>query len=347
MMSSESVKRFPDCPHRNGFACSWISERIGRLYGVNPLICNHVCKSAGPYCGQPATNEESFLAAMWRRSSPLGDANLARRVVVNYSRPVDIHIPKLWPEIKKAITFLDGKAGYAGAMLTGSVILRIDTAPKDLDIVLRFDTAANALLALQGLPQKIAGIKTDFFYYIGENPDVYFACLDCESKKLYLSGWLPLTINSIEDGIETILAPESRFGEMVRSLLAQSPELLKAASTGWQGVMREWDSLTKFVAAARSRGILATAKHIAGLDKTDGFHVDQETYKLRRNSCFGDESKPACPMLVTNAKGHRFCGACRCGETQIARLDADTAEDYTKLHHPVLHCPIKREGFTR
>lgn len=347
MTSYELVNKFPECPHRVENYCGWISEKVGRLYGVSPLICNRVCASAGPHCGKPAIAEESFLKKMWSRMSPLGGENLARRVVANYAKPANIIIPKIWPEIKNALAGLQSESGFVGLLLTGSVILNRPQAPKDLDVVLHFQTAADAVKCKQRLPETIAGIKTDYFYYIGNQPDVYFACLDCDAKKLFLSRWLPLTIESIAPGIEVIRHEENQFGQAIRELLNQPPNIKKQAASGWNGVFREWDKLTKFVAAARSRGILATAKHVAGLDNTDGFHVDEATYKLRSDSCFGSESKPACPVLVTNAKGHRFCGACGCGETQIARLDADTPEGYTKLHYPALRCPLNREGFIK
>lgn len=342
MMLSDSLRTFPQCSQLSGSACEWISQRVGRLYLVSPLVCNHVCKLKGPYCGNEAASPEGFLQAMWQRSSPLGDANLARRVASNYERPANVHIPAVWAEVKAALAHLDNLPGYLGSMLTGSAILRKSGALKDLDIVLRFDSAAAALRHTANLPKEIGGVKTDFFYYIGKAPDVFFACLDCEARKLYLSGWLPLKIETIEAGIEIVPAPASEFGGLIRRTLAQSD-----GKTGWIGVTKEWESLTKFVAAVQSRGIIATAKHIAGLNESDGLHVDRDTYQLRAKSCFGDGKQPPCPLLVTNAAGHRFCGACGCGESKIARLDADTAEAYTKLHHPVLHCPLNREGFTR
>lgn len=342
MMLSESLKSFPLCSNLSGSACEWISQRIGRLHLVSPLVCNHVCKAKGPFCGQEPKDAVGFLQDMWQRASPLGDANLAQRVASSYERPADVHTPEIWQSVKQALAGLEGKPGYLGAMLTGSAILRRSAPLKDLDIVLRFEDAATALRYAGNLPKEIAGIKTDFFYYIGKSADVFFACLDCEARKLYLSGWLPLKIKSIDPDIEIVQAPESRFGAMVKRMLAQ-----KAGREGWLGVSREWERLTKFVAAAQSRGILATAKHIAGIDETDGFHIDQDTYELRRKSCFGDASQSQCALLVTNADGHRFCGACGCGQSKIARLDADSAEGYSKLHYPVLHCPLNREGFTR
>lgn len=347
MTSYELVNKFPDCPHRVENYCGWISERVGRLYGVSPLICNRVCANAGPFCGNPPKAEATFLKKMWSRMSPLGGENLARRVVANYAKPANIIIPPIWQEIKISLASLAEASGFKGLLLTGSVILNREQLPKDLDIVLHFQTAADAVRCNVTLPKFIAGIKTDYFYYIGNQPDVYFACLDCDAKKLYLSRWLPLTIATIDPQIEVIRHEENQFGQAIRELLNQPPNIKKQAAAGWNGVFREWDRLTKFVAAAQSRGILATAKHIAGLDNTDGLHIDQATYEIRRNSCFGDESKPACPVLVTNARGHRFCGACGCGETQIARLDADSPESYDKLRHPVLHCPLNREGFTK
>ncbi len=338
-------KNFPICQHRTGRFCGWTSQRIGRLYSVTPLICNLPCWKYGPHNGKEAEDEKTFLAQMWNRNSPLGDQNLARRVVSNYSKPADIHVPKIWPEIQERLGYLSGIVGFRGVMLTGSVILRRDAPLKDLDIVLKFDNVASALVAKDTLPKTIGGIKTDFFFYIGD-ADVYFACLDCEERKLYLSRWLPLKIASIDEGIEVIERGTNEFGAAVKAMLEQEPVDRRAAMAGWRGVRLEWERLTSFVAAARSRGIMATAKHVAGLNNSDGFHCDAETLQKRQHSCFGDESKPACALLVTNAAGHRFCGACGCGETEIARLDADTSDQYGKLHYPHLRCPLNKEGFT-
>lgn len=341
MMSSELLNTFPVCQHRTANFCNWTSQRLGRLYSVTPILCNITCRKFGPHDGQPPADEPRFVGQMWQRISPLGEKNMARRVVASYQVPADIHVPALWPEIQERLGYLSGIVGFRGVMLTGSVILRRDATLKDLDIVLRFDNVASALVARDTLPKTIGGIKTDFFFYIGETPDIYFACLDCEERKLYLSRWLPLKIASIEPGIDVIERGANEFGEVIKAML-----LADAAKAGWLGVREEWKRLTSFVAAARSRGIMATAKHIAGLDNTDGFHCDTDTLQKRQRSCFGDSSKPACAMLVTNAAGHRFCGACGCGETAIARLDADTPDHFSKLDYKVLRCPLGKEGFT-
>lgn len=345
MMLSEQLRQFPECPHRTGNYCTWISERIGRLYSVTPILCNFTCRTSGPHKGQNPPHEETFLASMWNRNSPAGDKNLARRVLSNYARPVNVHVPAIWQRIKDSLEFLNNITGFDGIMLTGSVILRQDETPKDLDIVLRCQTVASAVVIRETLPKYIAGIKTDFYFYIGDKPDVYFACLDCEARKLYVSRWLPLTIASIEPGIEVVERGTNTYGKALRALLVD-PVPMPEAQAGWRGVFREWQQLTSFVAAARSRGIMATAKHVAGFDNTDGFHCDNETLQKRRDSCFGNGQKPPCALLVTNSRGHRFCGACGCGETQIARLDADTPEQFSKLDYKVLRCPIKADGFT-
>jgi hypothetical protein len=41
-----------------------------------------------------------------------------------------------------------------------------------------------------------------------------------------------------------------------------------------------------------------------------------------------------------------FCGGCGCGNNDLARLDADSPDEYTKLHYPYLECPLKRSGFS-
>lgn len=347
MMLSERLNKLPECQHRTENFCGWLSQRFGRLYSVTPLLCNFTCARHGPYCGRQPENETGFIRQMWKRNSPLGDGNLARRVMRNYSRPVNVHVPEIWPKIRECLNWLESISGFRGLMLTGSVILRRAESMKDLDIVIRCDNVQTAITIKECLPSRIEGIKTDFYFYVGDNPDVYFACLDCDAKKLYVSRWLPLTIASVEAGIEVVMQPENGFGRLVVETLAKPEGVTEEARQGWNGVFREWERLTSFVAAARSRGILATAKQVAGIDNGDGFHCDDSTLQRRKASCFGNAKSLPCPVLVENGAGHKFCGACGCGQTQIARLDADTPDGYSKLHYPTLRCPLNRDGFTQ
>lgn len=54
----------------------------------------------------------------------------------------------------------------------------------------------------------------------------------------------------------------------------------------------------------------------------------------------------SCPHLVKD-EGNAWCGACKCprnmGDTHMLPRQEG---DYTKLHHPRLHCPVRNAGFS-
>lgn len=127
-----------------------------------------------------------------------------------------------------------------------------------------------------------------------------------------------------------------------RPIKVVDPEVFRARS-GWQKAKETWVKADSFLTAIRSRGLLATLADAVGLSAA-GNRVDERTYQERHKSCFGDQSAAPCPMLVKNAKG-AFCGACGCGEKRLARLD-DREAEYSKLHYPVLQCPLQRPGFS-
>lgn len=72
--------------------------------------------------------------------------------------------------------------------------------------------------------------------------------------------------------------------------------------------------------------------------------IDPEMLALRRKSCFNQP----CPSLSIARDGVRhYCGACGCGEKEIAMLDDPMGEGrYTKLEYPKLMCPRRRPGFS-
>jgi glycosyltransferase involved in cell wall biosynthesis len=128
-------------------------------------------------------------------------------------------------------------------------------------------------------------------------------------------------------------------------------ELISAAkkeSETWNVVKPTWTSALKFLNAVKSRGILSTTLDVIGINDTFGNRVSDEIYKQRRLSCFGDKNNginPCYRLTHTPNRGY-FCGGCGCGNNDLAKLDGDTPDEYTKLHYPQLECPLKRTGFS-
>lgn len=116
----------------------------------------------------------------------------------------------------------------------------------------------------------------------------------------------------------------------------------------WTKVKPTWANAIKFLEAVKSRGVVATVLDVAGADKSAGDRVSEEVYIQRKLSCFGDVDKniPKCERLKEIPGRGFFCGGCGCGNSDLARLDSDTSEEYNKLHYPYLECPMQKKGFS-
>lgn len=123
---------------------------------------------------------------------------------------------------------------------------------------------------------------------------------------------------------------------------------LETPDVSWQSVKPTWANAFKFAKAVKSRGLLATALDVVGVNPSLGDRVSDEVYQQRKISCFGDSDKgiePCRRLKFVEARGF-FCGGCGCGNNDIARLDSDVPNEYTKLHYPKLECPLRRKGFS-
>lgn len=142
-----------------------------------------------------------------------------------------------------------------------------------------------------------------------------------------------------------IPAPHPKFSNpKVEAALKQA----KKDTDQWNVVKPTWDKAMSFLEAVKSRGIISTALDVTGVNKTKGVRVSDEVLKERRLSCFGDKEQKIAPCTRLNFVQNRgfFCGSCGCGNNNLARLDADSPDEYTKLHYPELECPLKRKGFS-
>lgn len=106
----------------------------------------------------------------------------------------------------------------------------------------------------------------------------------------------------------------------------------------WAEVKHTWSDATSFIAALKSRG-------------TDNRRVPLPILEQRTVSCFGtnlagSQVADPCPSLTGSPERGWWCGACGCGQTDIARLDDPTGEGYPKLAYPILNCPRRRKGFS-
>ena len=124
-------------------------------------------------------------------------------------------------------------------------------------------------------------------------------------------------------------------------------ESVKFNKGDWEAVKPTWSNALKFLAAAKSRGVVSTALDAMGVSKAFGDRVSDEVLQQRRLSCFGDKGMvAACSRLRYTSQNGYFCGGCGCGKNELARLDADSPDEYTKLHYPELQCPLKKKGFS-
>ena len=143
-------------------------------------------------------------------------------------------------------------------------------------------------------------------------------------------------------------SPETRKMMSGSDGLAKLVKDAKKNSESWQMVKPTWENAIKFLDAVKSRGLVSTALDTVGISKLFGNRVSEEIFQRRKLSCFGDKEKniDSCSRLkYVQSRGY-FCGSCGCGENDLARLDADSPDEYTKLHYPELQCPLKRKGFS-
>lgn len=143
-----------------------------------------------------------------------------------------------------------------------------------------------------------------------------------------------------------IILPNSKNPYLLKA--NQMIEEAKKESMTWNKVKPNWENALKFVNAIKSRGILSTAISVIGVNNTLGERVSNEILEKRKISCFGNKNlnAPICSRLkFINNKGY-FCGSCGCGDNNLARLDGDFDEEYTKLHYPYLQCPLQKPGFS-
>lgn len=241
----DELSVYPKCEHLldNPFSdkpsktCSWVSERVGRVYPTSQAWCNLVCHKVGPYCGQKEAESQEFLKRSLLRHTQIMNKAFYEKIVAKYQTPTDISIPSTYESIKQALSSLWKMDGFKGILLTGSCIIsNAPWPPKDYDIVLQFDTLANVIKgvdAIKALPKEIGGIKTDYFYYLGENPDLYFVSLDCDNKILYTSQWFELKLNKLQEGITVIHKTPPLLTNVIESFFNEKEiEELKARGVG-------------------------------------------------------------------------------------------------------------------
>ncbi len=230
-----SNETFPQCPHLHKFdyerrhnflagkvnLCSWCSDRLAKEFEVAPLFCKNVCKQQGPYCGKTISPEEEqkFLAkAFFYKFIILGATNLnfIKKILKSYMKEMDVQIPSVWPDIKKATEHLHKFPFFTGVRLTGSIVSKKDTY-KDYDIVLCVTdiVKAHEEKFLDNLPEFINGVRCDYFITNSPENVLFFICLDCDKKILYTTKWFELKLKSISPDITVIKCETKGMHEMI------------------------------------------------------------------------------------------------------------------------------------
>ena len=365
------MREFPKCPYLiNGSkskVCKILAEQSGGILGpVSPIRCEVTCKLKGPYCGKEFSSEKTsqFVAdellmsrIFWK------NGEFMKRVLNKYLSKVNINMPhKEWLEIKTALTPFIEKKLIESIFLTGSLILKINKH-KDYDILLKIKSWENFDLIESSLPEYINGVKCDYFFTVDENMlDRFFTVLDYENKTLYQSSWYTLNIESIPDDIIIKTSVPLKINEYIKDkmidIIARSKaqeikddddlsDTLIESKIGWTYVKNTWDKANSLFMAAKSRGIIPTIKQYAGFETNEGNVVSDDIYNKRKQSCFGNKELniPKCEVLKTSINGYVMCGACGCGENNIANLE-EISGSYSKLMYPYLECPLKKEGFS-
>jgi len=212
------VHQLPDCPHRQQRYCEWVTDRLGRLYGISPIFCNFACSQCGPYCGRPVTPEQErqFIKVSWERmqqTPSFGDGSFASEILQRYQKRAEIWIPPEWPLIRDTLLPIVNGPGLRALGLTGSLIVKnARKPPKDYDVVIWYRSlkeylAADFMQRDQRLPKQINGVAVDYFDAVAERPSAFFVTLVPETKTLHASRWFPSASLIVPPDI-TILWPD-------------------------------------------------------------------------------------------------------------------------------------------
>lgn len=145
---------------------------------------------------------------------------------------------------------------------------------------------------------------------------------------------------------------QSQREVLVPLLIRSKPEEREKAlnDEAWLDAIHKrnrWDSVKPSWERAASFGKAIVSRVMGGC-------AGPETRAERVKSCFGTQNgepvQPACPSLRTSPTepGQFFCGACGCGDTELARFSVKGVEqkNYDKLDYPALECPRQRPGFS-
>lgn len=364
--------QYPNCPNlisgNNNKICKVLAEQTGGMLGpIPPIRCNVTCKLNGPYCGAPMSKEKiSKFAADELLMSRMfwKNGEFMKKVLNKYLTKVNINFPELeWNKIKSALEPFILSGHIEKIYLTGSIILKIKKH-KDYDILLKIKSWENFSEIEKMLPVEIDGVMCDYFFTVEDTVvDRFFTILDCENKILYESSWYKLDIESIPSDItiKTSIPLEinkyidSEMKNIIKGALNfpdvemsnENVEEILKSKIGWAKVKNNWEKASSFYVAASSRGFIPTIKQFIGINNSDGKVVNSKIYEERKISCFGDKNNgiSPCKVLKKGLSGNWMCGACGCGDNNIAALN-ETSGSYSKLMYPELQCPLKRKGFS-
>jgi hypothetical protein len=372
--SDKFCNNFLKNPFSGETYCDFLSKRIGQEFKIPIQLCHEHCIKKGPYNNKAITeNEEKEFVINSIKKYNSDFINSINQISKDYDIIYDIKIPEFYDKIKKELHFLKNYKGFKKFTLTGPC-LTIDGADR-IDIILWFESLEDWLSQNinKNLPRLIENKKINFFIYTGrieETSSMIVFQLDIEDKILYTSKWFDLKLLKIPDdfkikyskceyynfefkktSIENIIKNESYQNDdsiKIENSLNQNNTQQKKYKFGWKSVAESWGKASQFLNAVNSRGIISTALDYANIDNSGGERVSDDIYKMRYESCFGNETNniPACIFLSKDPDDMFFCGGCGCGSNKLAILTSKEKNGYSKLHYPHLECPLAKPGFS-
>lgn len=224
----EQINQKIDCCNhikQNNSYCKYLSEKTGRLFPVSKAFCNLYCRKVGPFDNRELTYEESYKftsTGIEKNISYVMNKPLIKKILINYSLPISIVVPKIWEDIVKNLEPFKEKIGFKEILLTGSIITSTaKEIPKDLDIVLYFDDLNADIIKTfdkKILPETICNIKTDYFLCFKQKHAPFFTQLSPNEKKVYVSEWYTPNIVSYPDDFEIIYIKYNGYDENLKNL---------------------------------------------------------------------------------------------------------------------------------
>ena len=311
----------PECPHRHGNHCRYLSDALGRFVTTNRLICGKLCpEHPGPTGGREISKHQrgEFLAWAIRHFY----LHISEKVLRNYSRDMQVGIPEPWPRIKRELAWLDEIEWVTGLCCTGSLCIKDKTNHKDYDLVIRvrdLDTAYEQRHALQErLPRTIDGKRVDYFFSHTTHCQ-FFAVLDPDAKRFYASRWFGANA-TMHDGIEWVPVESDEIDAAIRRMI-DKPKQIK--QTPKPTTVQQAINVTRRAGHAAK----SISKTTLGIDRASDRQVEARLAVCRQcpgnHAVFRKGELHTCGPMLDSMRdaGQRTCGCI------LSKKARDLAED--------------------